>query len=281
MPEQSVVLRTVPQLRGAMARRRAAGGRVALVATMGALHAGHRSLIDLARNHARHIVVSIFVNPAQFGPQEDLASYPRTFAADCALIEAAGGALIYAPAAETIYPPGFTSRIEMSGPAAAGLEDRFRPSFFTGVATIVLKLLIQAGCDAAVFGEKDYQQLLVVRRLVADFDLPTEILAAPTVRDADGLALSSRNSALSDEERQRAAALPAVLGGVATGLRQGEPARELLDEGRRALMAAGFALDYLEIRDAATLGPPQAEAPQRLLAAARIGRTRLIDNMAV
>ena len=277
------IVRTVAALRRSVMGYKAAGETVALVPTMGALHDGHLSLVRLARRRARRVVVSIFVNPAQFAPHEDLASYPRSFDADLAALAKANVDLVYAPSVEAMYPPGFALRIVPEGPAKAALEDAFRPDFFTGVATVVGKLLIQCAPTIAVFGEKDYQQLKVVTQLARDLDLPVKIIGAPIVREADGLAMSSRNAYLSDEERSAAPALYRVLKDCAGRIKRGELPARVLDEGSAEIERAGFALDYLEARHADTLRKIEvpADAPIRLLVAARIGRTRLIDNVAV
>jgi len=277
------VVSTVPALRRAVARWRAAGARVALVPTMGALHAGHVALVRAARRRARRVVVSIFVNPAQFAPHEDLASYPRTLDHDLAALAEHAVDLVWAPPVAEMYPPGFATRIVPEGPAAVGLEDRFRPQFFGGVATVVGKLLIQASPDFAMFGEKDYQQLKVVTRLAQDLDLPVKIVAVPTVREPDGLALSSRNAYLGADDRSAAPTLYRVLKECARRIGAGEPIARVLAEGGAAITAAGFALDYLEARHAETLQPVAAakDGPIRLLVAARIGKTRLIDNVEV
>ena len=269
-------------LRAIVARWREAGDRVALVPTMGALHAGHLALVDRARDAADRVVVSIFVNPTQFAPTEDLDRYPRTIAADRMLLTAAGADLVYAPSASDMYPEGFGTRVTPGGAAEAGLEDAARPHFFGGVATVVAKLLLQCGPDVATFGEKDYQQLVVVTAMVRDFDLPVTILPVPTVREPDGLALSSRNRFLTADERRRAVAMAMALETTATALRAGTAAEAALAGGRDILRSAGFALDYLEARNAHTLAPlgPDPE-PIRLLAAGRLGTVRLIDNIGV
>lgn len=250
---------------------------------MGALHAGHLALVRLAQRRADRVIVSIFVNPTQFAPHEDLGTYPRTFAADLAALAKASADIVWAPAVETMYPQGFATRIVPEGPAKAGLEDAFRPHFFAGVATVVAKLLIQCEPDLALFGEKDFQQLKVVTRMTRDLSLPTRIVGAPTVREPDGLALSSRNAYLSPAERQAAPTLYRELRDCAAAIRAGKPVAEVLAQGRDAIVRAGFTLDYLEARNAETLAPlgdVKAE-PIRLLVAARVGKTRLIDNMAV
>jgi pantoate--beta-alanine ligase len=283
MARQPRVVRTVPMLRRAVAGYRAAGETVALVPTMGALHEGHLALVRLARRRARRVVVSIFVNPAQFAPHEDLATYPRTFEADLAALGHEKADLVWAPCVETMYPAEFATRIIPHGPAAAGLEDAFRPHFFAGVATVVGKLLIQCLPDFAVFGEKDFQQFKVVTRLAKDLDIPVKIVGAPTVREQDGLALSSRNAYLSAEQRAAAPVLYRALKGCARRITEGEPIAQVLAQGRAELERAGFSLDYLEARNAETLAPVASarDAPLRLLAAARLGTTRLIDNIKV
>jgi pantoate--beta-alanine ligase len=277
------VVRTLPTLRQAIASWRAAGDTVALVPTMGALHAGHLALVRQAKRRAARVVVSIFVNPAQFGPHEDLARYPRPFAADLAALKELRADLVWVPPAGVMYPPGFATRIVPAGPAAAGLEDRFRPHFFAGVATVVAKLLVQVGPDFAMFGEKDYQQLKVVTAMARDLDLPTRIIGVPTVRERDGLAMSSRNAYLSPSERAAAPTLQRVLRQCAADISAGKPVAGALARGRKAIAKAGFKLDYLEARHAGTLAPLRTAkaGPVRLLVAARIGTTRLIDNLAV
>jgi pantoate--beta-alanine ligase len=275
------VVRAVPALRRSVAQFRDAGEKIALVPTMGALHQGHLRLVQIARKRARRVIVSIFVNPAQFAPHEDFASYPRGMAHDLTLL--GGVDLIWAPAVETMYPQSFATPIVPQGPAKVGLEDAFRPHFFGGVATVVSKLLIQCAPDIAVFGEKDFQQLKVVTRLVHDLDLPVKIVGVPTVREKDGLAMSSRNAYLTPAERTAAPALYRTLRDCADGISGGERIARVLDEGSRAIEAAGFALDYLEARNAETLQTVESikDGPLRLLVAAKLGRTRLIDNVAV
>jgi pantoate--beta-alanine ligase len=250
---------------------------------MGALHPGHLSLVRLGRAHARRVIVSIFVNPAQFAPTEDLASYPRSLDADLAALAGAGVDLVWAPATETMYPPGFATQIVPEGPARVELEDRFRPHFFAGVATVVAKLFLQCRPDIAIFGEKDYQQLKVITALTRDLDLPIEILGAPIVREADGLAMSSRNAYLSASERAVAPTLHRVLADCAEEIARGAEPAAVIRRGRATIEQAGFVLDYLEARDADTLRPIASaqDDPLRLLVAARLGRTRLIDNVAV
>lgn len=270
-------------LRRAVADLRARRKTIALVPTMGALHAGHLSLVRLAQRRADAVVVSIFVNPTQFSPNEDFRTYPRTFAADVSGLAALDVPLVWAPSVTTMYPPGFATRIVPEGPAQAGLEDAFRPHFFAGVATVVAKLLLECEPDIAVFGEKDYQQLKVVARLARDLDLKTRILGASIVREADGLACSSRNAYLSAAERRTAPTLHRVLKECAAAIAAGRPLADVLAAGREAIGSAGFALDYLEARHAETLAPVAAVSKDalRLLVAARIGATRLIDNVAV
>jgi pantoate--beta-alanine ligase len=283
MARRLPVAKTVAALRRAMLPWRKRGERIALVPTMGALHAGHLALVRAARKRARRVVVSIFVNPAQFAPNEDLASYPRRFDEDAASLSELAVDLIWAPTEAVMYPPGFATRIAPAGAATAGLEDRFRPHFFGGVATVVGKLFIQCAPDFAVFGEKDYQQLKVVTRLAQDLDLATRVVGVPTVRERDGLALSSRNAYLSVSERATAPALHRTLTDCAARIARGELIARVLDEGGAAIERSGFALDYLEARHAESLQPIAsiADGPIRLLVAARIGRTRLIDNVAV
>lgn len=283
MARRSRVIRTVPALRRTLARWRAADDTVALVPTMGALHEGHLSLLRLARRRARRVIVSIFVNPAQFAPNEDFSTYPRAFDADVAALAATGVDLVWAPSVEAMYGPGFATRIVPEGPAKVGLEDAFRPHFFAGVAIVIAKLLIQCTPDIAVFGEKDFQQLRMIARLVSDLDLPVKVVGAPIVREPDGLALSSRNVYLSTQERAAAPTLYRVLGACAAAIARGGHIARVLDEGGAEIERAGFQLDYLEARHAQTLDKVETgtDGPLRLLVAARIGRTRLIDNVAV
>ena len=283
MGRQPRVVRTLPALHRAVARLRGARQSVALVPTMGALHPGHLSLVRLGRTHARRVIVSIFVNPAQFAPTEDLASYPRSLDADLAALAGAGVDLVWAPATETMYPPGFATQIVPEGPARVELEDRFRPHFFAGVATVVAKLFLQCRPDIAIFGEKDYQQLKVIAALARDLDLPVEILGAPIVREADGLAMSSRNAYLSASERAVAPTLHRVLADCAEEIARGAEPAAVIRRGRATIEQAGFVLDYLDARNADTLRPIASApaGPLRLLVAARLGRTRLIDNVAV
>jgi pantoate--beta-alanine ligase len=277
------VVRNVAALRRSLDGLRHRKATIALVPTMGALHDGHLALIRLARRRAKRVVVSIFVNPAQFAPNEDFASYPRTMKDDLAALARAGVDLVWAPHVNTMYPDGFATRIAPEGPAKAGLEDTFRPHFFSGVATVVAKLLIQCSPDVAVFGEKDYQQLKVVTRLTADLHLPVKIVGAPIVRERDGLAMSSRNAYLTSDQRAVAATLHRVLKDCARRIARKEHIARALDEGSAEIEAAGFMLDYFEARHADTLAKVETlqDGPLRLLVAARLGRTRLIDNVAV
>ena len=276
------ILRTVTGLRAAVAGWRQAGERVGLVPTMGALHAGHLSLVAEARRRADRVVATIFVNPKQFGANEDLDRYPRQEAADAAALDAAGCDLLFAPSAAEMYPDGFATNVSVSG-VSFDLEGGLRPGHFDGVATVVAKLLNQAQADVAVFGEKDYQQLLVIRRLARDLDIPTEIVGHPTVREADGLAMSSRNAYLDAEGRAVAARFPAVLKETAARISGGAAMEAALEAAHAELIAAGVAgIDYLVVRDAETLAPvSDLSRPARLLAVVRVGATRLLDNLPV
>ena len=276
------IVRTVAELRAAVANWRRAGETVALVPTMGALHEGHLALVRRGRELADRVVASVFVNPTQFAPQEDFGRYPRDEAGDAAKLASAGCDLMYAPTVAEMYAEGRATTVAVAGPAE-GLCGAARPQMFAGVALVVTKLLLQAQPDFAVFGEKDYQQLLVVRRFVRDLDIPAEIVGLPTVREADGLALSSRNAYLSAEERARAPELRRALAEAAAALTGGAEAAAALEAARTRLAAAGFdPIDYVELRDAETLAPLKTlDRPGRLLAAGWLGRTRLIDNVAV
>ncbi|MGH6887712.1 MAG: pantoate--beta-alanine ligase [Rhizomicrobium sp.] len=281
--KQPTVVTTVADLRASVENWRREGRRVALVPTMGALHDGHLSLVAGARELADRTIVSIFVNPAQFAPHEDFGRYPRDLGRDCAYLASQGlSDLVFAPETGELYPGGFATRIEVGGPAL-GLETEFRPHFFSGVATVVAKLLIAARPHVAVFGEKDYQQLLVVRRLVHDLLLEVEIAGLPIVREASGLALSSRNAYLGALDRPVAERLNVVLSELVQRLRGGEAIARVEQFGRDALRIAGFdRVDYVVVRDAADLSTlKQPTANMRVLSAARIGSVRLIDNMAV
>jgi pantoate--beta-alanine ligase len=259
------------------------GDLIALVPTMGALHAGHISLVEEARRQAQRVVMSIFVNPAQFAPDEDFAAYPRTLEADIERFGLSGGDLIFVPSVDEIYPQGFSTRLEVGGPALAGLEDCFRPDHFGGVALVVAKLLNQVKPDVALFGEKDYQQLKVIDRMAKDLDFATRIVGAPIIRESDGLALSSRNVYLSPDERKVAPRLYAALRQCAKHLKSKMPMDVALVSARETLRDVGFLIDYLEARESETLAPVETfgGVPIRLLAAAKLGRTRLIDNLAV
>lgn len=283
MPQTSVSrFDRLDDLRAQIALWRAAGQRIVLVPTMGALHEGHLALMAHARTLGERVVASIFVNPTQFGPSEDFSRYPRDVETDLGLLDGAGIDAAWIPDVETMYPQGFATRITVEGPAE-GLCGAFRPGHFSGVATVVAKLLNQVRPDSALFGEKDFQQLLVIRRAVRDLDMGVAIHGMPTIREADGLALSSRNRYLGPAERALAPRLHAILRAIADRLEGGAEAAPLLAEGIARLEAAGFApVQYLEARDAQTLQPiARAERPARVLAAAYLGTTRLIDNVAV
>jgi len=278
-----MIARTVPALRRALEGLRARKATIALVPTMGALHDGHVSLVRLAKRRARKVAVSIFVNPTQFAPTEDFGSYPRTWRADLARLTAEGVDLIWNPDVKTMYPEGFASRIITDGPATVGLEDRFRPHYFGGVTTVVGKLFTQCRPDFAIFGEKDFQQLRVVTRMAADLDLGVKVIGSKTVRERDGLAMSSRNVYLSPEQRRAAPVLFRTMKETAHRLRAGDDLAAAQRGGEERITAAGFAVDYFEARHAETLAPVASirEGPLRILVAARIGGTRLIDNIAV
>jgi pantoate--beta-alanine ligase len=276
------IIRTLSTLYDALAAIRARDDRIAMVPTMGALHDGHMALVRAGHAQADRVVVSIFVNPTQFGPHEDLSSYPRQEAADASLLRAENVALLWAPTVDAMYPRGFGTSIHVSG-VSDGLDGAARPGHFDGVATVVAKLLGQVRPDVALFGEKDYQQLAVIRQLASDLNLHTRIVGVPTVRAADGLALSSRNAYLTPEERDAAIALPRALDAAAAAIRAGVPVAEALHAARNTLIEAGFArIDYVALCDAASLVPLDSlTRPARLLGAAIIGRTRLIDNLSV
>ncbi len=282
-PQQSLaIVRTVAELRAQVTAWHKAGQGVGLVPTMGALHVGHLALVGRAKELAPKVVASLFVNPTQFGPSEDFSRYPRDEAGDAAKLAGAGCDLLFAPTVEEMYPQDFASSVS-PGPISERLEGKFRPGHFQGVATVVSKLLLQCQCDVAIFGEKDYQQLQVIRRVARDLDIPVRIEGLPTVREPDGLALSSRNLYLSAEERAVAPALNRGLVIAADALRDGASGAEASAKGRAHVRQAGFdPIDYLEAVDVATLEPLlKLDRPGRILAAAKLGRTRLIDNIPV
>lgn len=283
MDRHPEIVTSIAALRARLSAWRRDGTRIGLVPTMGALHGGHLSLVREAAARTGKVVVSVFVNPAQFAPHEDFDRYPRTLDADTAKLAETGAAdLVFAPSVAEMYPQGFATKIEVGGPSA-GLETDFRPHFFAGVATVVAKLLIAALPDIAMFGEKDYQQLLVVRRLAADLGLPVDIVGGAIMREADGLAMSSRNAYLKPDERRVAGQLNRILKDAAARARAGQAIADAEAQASSALLAAGFqSVDYVAVRDAASLAPlTTLSAPARILAAAKIGTTRLIDNMAV
>ncbi|MBB5754168.1 pantoate--beta-alanine ligase [Prosthecomicrobium pneumaticum] len=277
------VFRSIDALRALVGTWRAAGFTVGMVPTMGALHAGHVSLVRAAKARQDRVIATIFVNPTQFAPNEDFAAYPRTEDSDLDQLAAVGTDAVFAPLPDEMYPAGHVTAVSVEGGPALGLESDFRPHFFRGVATVVSKLLLAGMPDAAFFGEKDYQQLLVIRRMVADLRLPTDIVGLPTVREGDGLALSSRNAYLSAEERAIAPKLHAALAEAAEEIEVGLEVAEVLAAARQTLEKAGFRPDYVALRNAETLAEvaDAAAEPLRLLAAAWLGRTRLIDNVAV
>jgi pantoate--beta-alanine ligase len=290
MPRNEVILNqgiafveTVAGLRHMVEAWKRAGEKVALVPTMGALHAGHVSLVKAARKRRARVVASIFVNPTQFAPTDDFSKYPRTFDTDCAMLKAAACDLVFAPSPKEVYPDSFATTVTLSGPAKAGLEDAFRPTHFDGVATVVAKLFAMARPDLAVFGEKDYQQLMVVSRMAKDLDLGVTVIGAPTVREKDGLAMSSRNRYLTPHERAAAVLLPDSLKTAIAALKAGIAPAKAAAEAAATLAKAGFEVDYIAVRHAQTLAPVKGlrDGPLRILAAAKLGRTRLIDNMAV
>uniref|UniRef100_UPI003BAB11CC pantoate--beta-alanine ligase n=1 Tax=Stappia sp. TaxID=1870903 RepID=UPI003BAB11CC len=272
---------TISALREHLAAARAKGARIAMVPTMGALHEGHLSLVRAAREHAEHVVVSIFVNPTQFAPTEDFDAYPRDEQSDLDKLAAEGVESVFMPGRAEMYPEGFATSVSVGGPAE-GLESASRPHFFAGVSLVVTKLLLAALPDVAIFGEKDYQQLCVIRRFVRDLNIPVQVLGGETVREPDGLAMSSRNRYLDTATRATAARLPEVLFDTARRLEAGAPPAPLLDQAIASLAASGFDVDYLELREADTLTPlASGTRSARLLVAARLGTTRLIDNVAL
>ncbi len=275
--------RTVEELRLHTDAWRDLGYVIGLVPTMGALHAGHMALVEEARRHADVVIVSIFVNPLQFGQGEDFDRYPRREEEDLEKLRAARVDLAWLPSEKVMYPEGFATTVRVGGPAKAGLEDAHRPGHFDGVATVVAKLFNQSGAHVAVFGEKDYQQLLVIRRMARDLDMPVNIVAVPTVREDDGLALSSRNAYLAPDQRKLAPRLHEELQRAAESIRKGTAVEAAAFNAREALQEAGFVVDYVEVRNAETLKPvkDQRSEPLRILAAARLGDVRLIDNIPV
>jgi pantoate--beta-alanine ligase len=277
------VVRTVKDLRKQIAKWRESGRTIALVPTMGALHRGHLSLVELATKKADRVVVSIFVNPTQFAPNEDLARYPRDEAGDLEKFSSTAADLVWSPSVDEMYGPDFATRIVMEG-AAEGLEGEFRPHHFGGVATVCCKLFSQVTPDIAIFGEKDFQQLAVLKQMVRDLNLPLKIIGAPTLREKDGLALSSRNAYLATEERKIAPALNKIITDLAEKVAEGADIPAATANARILLRAAGFSkVDYVEVRDAATLKlpAPSQKVPLRVLAAVWLGKTRLIENVAV
>ena len=276
------IIRTLGDLAPALLPWREAGEIIALVPTMGALHAGHMALVEAARGEADRVVASIFVNPLQFGPAEDLDRYPRQEAEDARLLEHHGCDLLWLPTADQLYPPGFATTVNVSG-VSERWDGASRPGHFAGVATVVAKLFTAVRPDLAFFGEKDFQQLAVIRRMEADLGLGVAVRGVPTVRDAEGLALSSRNAYLSTEEHSRALALPQALEEAGAAILGGEPVEAVLDDARRKLADAGFnRIDYFALVDSATLEPVEVPSGEmRLIAAAVIGTTRLIDNIRV
>jgi pantoate--beta-alanine ligase len=282
MARRIATTRTVQDLRRRIATWRRSGKTVALVPTMGALHAGHLSLISAARKEAERVIVSIFVNPSQFGPQEDFNAYPRSEVDDATRLSRTRANLLYAPTAEEMYPPGFATKVSIGG-ITEDLCGPHRPHHFEGVATVVTKLLLQAAPDVAIFGEKDYQQLIMVKQLVRDLNIPVRIVGAPTVREDDGLALSSRNAYLSPTERELATFLHRTLADLASDLSEGRAGEDAAEAGRFRLESAGFRVDYVAVRDAETLEPVigPVKTPARVLAAVHLGKTRLIDNLPV
>jgi pantoate--beta-alanine ligase len=276
------IVRNVTSLRRETARWREEGLSYAIVPTMGALHEGHLDLVREGFKRADRVVVSIFVNPKQFGAKEDLSRYPRDEEGDVEKLSTEGVPLIYAPTSDNIYPLDFSTTIHIEGPAKAGLEDKYRPHFFDGVATVVSKLFIQSGADFAMFGEKDYQQLMVVTRVAKDLDIPIEVVGITTRREDDGLAMSSRNRYLSKIERTQATAIHKNLQQAAEKIRSGVNQQTATRAASRSLTTLGFKVDYVTARNAETLAVPQsAVEPLRLIAAAWLGKTRLIDNIAV
>jgi pantoate--beta-alanine ligase len=276
------IVRNILDLRKETAAWRAEGLTYAVVPTMGALHEGHITLVKEGLKHADRVLTTIFVNPKQFAAHEDLGRYPRTEEADVAKLAQAGAHLVFAPGPGDVYPPGFATSVVMAGPAKVGLEDKYRPQFFDGVATVVAKLFTQSQADFAMFGEKDYQQLMVVTRMARDLDLPIKVIGVPTVREESGLALSSRNAYLSKVEHHQAAELHQRLVNAARKINAGQKPTRATAAARRSLALLGFKVDYVAARNAETLAlPKRPDEPLRLLAAAWLGTTRLIDNIPV
>jgi pantoate--beta-alanine ligase len=277
-----LIIRTVAELRNTVSAWHGERCRVAVVPTMGALHEGHLTLVREAFSHADKVITTIFVNPKQFAATEDLGRYPRTEEQDVEMLAAEGVDCVYAPATTEIYGANFATTVHMAGPALAGLEDKFRPQFFDGVATVVAKLFIQSQADVALFGEKDYQQLLTVRQMARDLDLSIDVIGVPTVRDDDGMAKSSRNRYLTKHERHQATAIIRSLEQAADKIRAGTDSQSATKAAARSLTTLGFKVDYVSARNAETLAVPlDSTEPLRILAAAWLGTTRLIDNIAV
>lgn len=275
-------LRTLTALRRETARWRSDGLRYAVVPTMGAIHEGHLQLVREGLKRADRVITTIFVNPKQFAAHEDLGSYPRDESGDLRKLAQAGSHAVYLPRLEEIYPQYFATTVSLNGPAKTGLEDKFRPEFFTGVTTVVAKLFLQTGAEIALFGEKDYQQLKVVTQMARDLDIPIKVVGIPTVREPTGLAKSSRNAYLSPSEEKTAISIHQNLLRTAEAIRSGQAPTRAAAAATRRLTAAGLKVDYFEARNSETLARPRiAGEPLRLLAAAWVGRTRLIDNMKV
>jgi pantoate--beta-alanine ligase len=276
------IIRSIESLRREISRWKLDNLTHVLVPTMGALHDGHLELVRQGFQHADRVVVSIFINPKQFGVNEDLSRYPRDENGDVEKLAAEGVPLIFAPTAEEMYSLGFATSVHMAGPAIVGLEDKYRPHFFDGVASVVAKLFIQSQANYAMFGEKDYQQLMVVKRMARDLDIPTQVIGVPTQRDDDGMAMSSRNRYLSKSERSQAVAIYKSLEQAAEKIREGRDPQSATRAASRSLTTLGFKVDYVAARNAESLAIPEADGePLRLLAAAWLGKTRLIDNIAV
>jgi pantoate--beta-alanine ligase len=277
-----LVVRTVADLRSYVAKWHSEGSKVAVVPTMGALHEGHLTLVREGFKHADKVVVTIFVNPKQFAAHEDLGKYPRTEESDVEMLATVKADMVFAPDASAMYGNNFATTVHLQGPALAGLEDKFRPHFFDGVATVVAKLFIQSQADIAMFGEKDYQQLMVVKQMARDLDIPITVVGVPTVRDDDGMAKSSRNRYLSKHERHQATSIIKALESAAEKIRAGADPQNATNAAARSLTTLGFKVDYVAARNAETLAIPKSrDEPLRILAAAWLGTTRLIDNIPV